>query len=158
LPEPKPVYVTADTFNDPLVRDNIHQSALGNKLYAWSIARAIASAHAQLFKFKDYFCGIPADWMRNGWTRGGNTAVFVTDSGRVSIQGNFAAGTTAVNIVIMNLPRWARPAVSMTFPCSCNGTGNIVLIQVATSGDVSLITSPASMTVPDLNTISFNAA
>jgi lysophospholipase L1-like esterase len=158
LPEPKPGYVTSDTFNDPLVRDNIHQSALGNKLYAWAIARAIASYHSQLFGYKDYSCGIPADWMRNGWTRGGSTAVLITDSGRVSIQGNFAAGTTTVNTVIMNLPRWARPAVAMTFPCSCNGTGNLVLIKVDTTGDVSLITSPASMTIPDLNTISFNAA
>lgn len=156
LPEPKPSYVTTDTFNDPLVRDNLHQSALGNKLYAWAIARAIASAHAQTVS-KDYSCLIPADWMRNGWTRGGAASVFITNAGRVSIQGNFAAGTTTVGTVIMNLPRWARPAVAVTFPCSCNGLGNVVLVAVATNGDVSLTTSPSSMTVPDLNTISFNA-
>ena len=154
LPEPKPSYVTTNTQHDPLVRDNIHQSALGYKLYAWAIARAIASYHSQQVKTKVYGCAIPADWMQNGWTRGSGVKVWRSDDGQIQIQGNFAAGTKTAGTVVMNLPRWARPTGAMNFVCSSDG--GYLAMDVAANGNVSLGTVPGAFNVINLNNIIFN--
>ena len=156
LPEPRPEYVVSDPSQDPLVRDNIHQSALGYKLYAWAISRAIASHLAGLTRFSDSFCTIPAEWMKNSWTVGSSVGIWQSDVGLTSIQGNFAAGTKTTGTVIMNLPRWARPPVQQFF--SVSSDGGYADVTVGTNGDVALGTVPGSFSVINLNNVVFHAA
>lgn len=159
LPEPKPSYVTDDTVQDPLVRDNIHQSYLGYKLYAWAIARAIASHASLLTNFKDYRQAIPAEWMRNGYSAGANLKVQITENGLVTIQGNVSVGTGANNVVIMNLPRWARPEMDQVFPVLTNASpAPMGQITVGAGGDVTINGVGSAFTVVHLGGAGFYAA
>lgn len=155
LPEPKPSYVTADIANDPLVRDNVHPSALGYKLYAWAIARAIASHHAALAKDKDYFVQFPAEWLQSGWSLGASSGIWQNNKGRTWLQGNLGAGSKSVGSVIVKLPRWALPAVQQSFICSSDG-GPIEII-VYTNGNVALGAVPSNFSLVNLNNVSFGA-
>lgn len=155
LPEPKPEYVTTQTQHDPLVRDNIHESALGYKLYAWAIARAIASHMAAAPAFQDAFCSIPSDWLENGWTAGSDGGIWQSEQGVTSIQGNVGTGVKTSGTVVLNLPRWARPPVQQTFAVSTdNGYADVV---VHTNGDITLGNIPASFSVLNLSNVKFYA-
>lgn len=159
LPEPKPSYITTDTSQDPLVRDNIHQSYLGYKLYAWAIARAIASHAAQRADFKDYRVAVPTDWMRNSYTAGTNLKVQITDNGLVTLQGNMSVASGANNVVTMNLPRWARPEVDQVFPVVTNASPNALgQLTVAADGNLRIDGVGSSFTVIHLGGIRFYAA
>lgn len=158
LPEPKPRYVSVDTSQDPLVRDNIHQSYLGYKLYAWAIARAIASHAAQRADFKDYRISVPSDWMRNSYSQGTNLKVCITENGMVTLQGNMSVATGANNVVIMNLPRWARPEVDQVFPVITNASAALGQLTVSTNGDVKIDGVGSSFTIVHLGGIRFYAA
>lgn len=156
LAEPKPAYVLTQTSEDPLVRDNIHQSYLGYKLYAWAIAKSIASHAARQADFKDYRPAVPSDWLRNGWTAGTNLKVNITDDGMVSLQGNMGAGTAANGTVILNLPRWARPEVQQSFIIWTNvGLGEI---RVGTNGDVTIDNVGSPFTTLHLGPVRFYAS
>lgn len=157
LAEPKPSYVTSALSEDPLVRDNIHPSALAYKLYAHAIARAIASHHTRLIKQAAYLCNVPGEWMSNGWSLGASVAVTISEDNRVHLQGNLGAGNLAAGTVLLTLPRWARPNVQMNFICSCNGTGGAAVVQLGTNGQLSVVSMPSNTTVLDINTITFNA-
>lgn len=156
LAEPKPAFITSQTAEDPLVRDNIHQSYLGYKLYAWAIARAIASRHLAKPAFKDYRAAVPSDWLRNGWTAGTNLKVCITEDGFVSLQGNMGAGTAANGTVILNLPRWARPEVQQSFISWTNaGLGEV---RIGTNGDVTIDNVGSAFNTVHLNNARFYAA
>lgn len=159
LAEPKPEYVTTDKDNDPLLRDNIHQSQLGYKLYAWAISRAIASHHLRFVNNRTYRCQIPKEWLHGGWWAGSGLAVTIDGQNVVRLTGNIGCvgATIAVGSSFLTLPRWARPSMPVSFPCSCDGLGNIAIVRVDEIGEVSLSTAPQGMNYIDLNTVAYPA-
>lgn len=153
LPMPDPAWVATPGFNDPLLRDNIHQSYLGYKLYAWAIARAIAADHMVRDENKDYSVAVPSSWLRNGWTLGANVRLHISAGGRAMLQGNIGGGSTVVNVVVAVLPRWARPASALTLVTG-NGVSFAVL-GIATNGEISILQMGAGSSPIELSNINF---
>lgn len=157
LPQPKPSYVTLNTDQDPLVFDNIHESALGYKLYARAIARAIASYHMRQYPDRRFYCPITAYHMPTGDAIGSQARIWRADDGQVTVQGNFARSGNAAyaaGVTVLTLPRWARPSSDVIFEVATN-TGAAGL-RVASTGVVTVDNvTGASPTLINTN-VSFN--
>lgn len=106
LPAPYPEYF--NTQYDPLLRDDIHQSQLGYRLYAEIICSAIIDWWSRV----DY---TPREAVQ--WWAGTNVTVHPPSSLTAnSINIKLAATSFANGNTVLTLPRWCRPKVTKNVP------------------------------------------
>lgn len=106
LPAPYPEYF--NTQYDPLLRDDIHQSQLGYRLYAEIICSAIIDWWSRV----DY---TPREAVQ--WWAGTNVTVQPPSSLTAnSINIKLAATSFANGTTVLTLPRWCRPKVTKNVP------------------------------------------
>lgn len=106
LPAPYPEYF--NTQYDPLLRDDIHQSQLGYRLYAEIICSAIIDWWSRV----DY---TPREAVQ--WWAGTNVTVYPPSSLTAnSINIKLAATSFANGNTVLTLPRWCRPKVTKNVP------------------------------------------
>ena len=106
LPAPLPEYF--GTQYDPLLRDDIHQSQLGYRLYAEIICSAIIDWWSKV----DYTPRSAVQW----WA-GTNVTVYPPSSLTAnSINIKLVATSFANGNTVLTLPRWCRPKVTKNVP------------------------------------------
>lgn len=106
LPAPYPEYF--NTQYDPLLRDDIHQSQLGYRLYAEIICSAIIDWWSRV----DHS---PREAVQ--WWAGTNVTVHVPSSLTAnSINIKLAATSFENGSVVLTLPRWCRPTIAKNVP------------------------------------------
>lgn len=155
LPNPDPGYLASNP-QAAILRDNIHQDALGYQLYARAIAQAIIN---------DY-CSTPgsvvvsasAQQLLNGTAPVTALTCAVEKSGLGVVAGTVSVSSAVSGTEIIQLPRWCRPVNEMNFqalamaaeassvlgPCYLNyspATGRIS-IQLAPAGTAILVVGP----------------
>ncbi|ENY9828023.1 putative tail spike protein [Escherichia coli] len=113
LPAPYPEYF--NTQYDPLLRDDIHQSQLGYRLYAEIICSAIIDWWSRV----DYTPRAAVQW----WA-GTNVTVQAPSSLTAnSINIKLAATSFANGNTVLTLPRWCRPTVTKNVPVPFTADG-----------------------------------
>ncbi|EEV1954841.1 phage tail protein [Escherichia coli] len=113
LPAPYPEYF--NTQYDPLLRDDIHQSQLGYRLYAEIICSAIIDWWSRV----DYTPRAAVQW----WA-GTNVTVQAPSSLTAnSINIKLAATSFANGNTVLTLPRWCRPKVTKNVPVPFTADG-----------------------------------
>ncbi|MGT5755996.1 phage tail protein [Escherichia coli] len=113
LPAPYPEYF--NTQYDPLLRDDIHQSQLGYRLYAEIICSAIIDWWSRV----DYTPRAAVQW----WA-GTNVTVQAPSSLTAnSINIKLAATSFSNGNTVLTLPRWCRPKVTKNVPVPFTADG-----------------------------------
>lgn len=113
LPAPYPEYF--NTQYDPLLRDDIHQSQLGYRLYAEIICSAIIDWWSRV----DYTPRAAVQW----WA-GTNVTVQAPSSLTAnSINIKLTATSFANGNTVLTLPRWCRPKVNKNVPVPFTADG-----------------------------------
>ena len=133
LPAPYPEYF--NTQYDPLLRDDIHQSQLGYRLYAEIICSAIIDWWSRV----DYTPRAAVQW----WA-GTNVTVQAPSSLTAnSINIKLAATSFANGNTVITLPRWCRPKVTKNVPVPFTADGISFGMAMATinasTGAVSIV-------------------
>ena len=127
LPAPVPAYFNSNY--DPLLRDDIHQSELGYKMYAEIIASAILKWHIKVNLFPSV--------VGNFWL---GTGVTVTDSSikKGFIDAVFNASVFGGSATLMTLPRWNRPSYTqrMLAYWSNSSSSGTCLVTINTNGQM----------------------
>lgn len=122
LPAPYPEYF--NTQYDPLLRDDIHQSQLGYRLYAEIICSAIIDWWSRV----DYTPRAAVQW----WA-GTNVTVQAPSSLTAnSINIKLAATSFANGNTVLTLPRWCRPKVTKNVPVPFTADGVSFGVAMAT--------------------------
>lgn len=122
MPAPLPEYF--GTQYDPLLRDDIHQSQLGYRLYAEIICSAIIDWWSKV----DYTPRSAVQW----WA-GANVTVQTPSSITAnSINVKLAATSFANGNTVLTLPRWCRPPVSKNIPVPFTADGVTFGMAMAT--------------------------
>lgn len=122
LPAPYPEYF--NTQYDPLLRDDIHQSQLGYRLYAEIICSAIIDWWSRV----DYTPRAAVQW----WA-GTNVTVQAPSSLTANSINIKLAATSFVNgNTVLTLPRWCRPKVTKNVPVPFTADGVSFSMAMAT--------------------------
>lgn len=134
LPAPYPEYF--NTQYDPLLRDDIHQSQLGYRLYAEIICSAIIDWWSRV----DYTPRAVAQWWASPNVTVGTASSGVTPN---SINVQLAATDFANGDVVLTLPRWCRPNVTKKYvpvPFTADGIsyGMALATINASTGQISI--------------------
>lgn len=158
LPNPSPNYI----FTDPttrLLRDNIHQDAIGYQLYAEMVANALVSNYLKTPEVVEQT--LPVSSYKNSATSP-DFRVAVTKDGMCSLGGTFNVSVITDGASIVDLPRFARPSRDVNFPVLCFNSSLAVVGQgyvfVGANGDFKLYKIPATTTVVILSGISYKIA
>jgi hypothetical protein len=106
LPAPVPSYFNSG--NDPLLRDDIHQSQLGYRLYAELIASHIIEFMGRITKKG---ISIP-----NLWKTSIVSSIVSSSVNETGFSGSFQVSGFSNGAVVLNLPRWCRPPRPITVP------------------------------------------
>ncbi len=154
LPQPDPRLLSL-TNVDPLLRDNIHQTALGYKLYASAFCDAFVNDHnCYSDSFKDN--SISKTLVSGTVTNSDDLVINVNKNGIVNINGIITLTTpTANGITLFKLPRWARPTKGLNFLVMGSVSGNtptVPYVTVYTDGDVIV----QNMTSTSINRLDIN--
>lgn len=134
LPAPYPEYFNSQ--HDPLLRDDIHQSQLGYRLYAEIICSAIIDWWSRV----DYTPRAVAQWWASPNVTVGTASSGVTPN---SINVQLAATDFANGDVVLTLPRWCRPNVTKKYvpvPFTADGIsyGMALATINASTGQISI--------------------
>lgn len=134
LPAPYPEYFNSQY--DPLLRDDIHQSQLGYRLYAEIICSAIIDWWSRV----DYTPRAVAQWWASPNVTVGTASSGVTPN---SINVQLAATDFANGDVVLTLPRWCRPNVTKKYvpvPFTADGIsyGMALATINASTGQISI--------------------
>lgn len=133
LPAPLPEYF--GTQYDPLLRDDIHQSQLGYRLYAEIICSAIIDWWSRV----DYTPRAVVQW----WAGTNVTVQTPSSVSRNSLNVKIAATSFANGNVVLTLPRWCRPQVTKNVPVPFTADGISFGMAMATinasTGAVSIV-------------------
>lgn len=122
---------------DILVRDNIHQTTLAYRIYAWAIARAMAGLIKPVATGRIPEAALPARYLRNGWLQADiQLSYCVDDIGRVSISGQLNAGTKADGTTIMVLPTNLQPKQERRVVATTDDLGATAIVVVEIDGEV----------------------
>lgn len=113
LPAPYPEYF--NTQYDPLLRDDIHQSQLGYRLYAEIICSAIIDWWSRV----DYTPRSAVQW----WAGTNVTVQEPSSLTANSINIKLAATSFANGNTVLTLPRWCRPKVTKNVPVPFTADG-----------------------------------
>jgi hypothetical protein len=113
LPAPYPEYF--NTQYDPLLRDDIHQSQLGYRLYAEIICSAIIDWWSRV----DYTPRAAVQW----WAGTNVTVQKPSSLTADSINIKLAATSFANGNTVLTLPRWCRPKVTKNVPVPFTADG-----------------------------------
>ena len=133
MPAPYPEYF--GTQYDPLLRDDIHQSQLGYRLYAEIICSAIIDWWSKV----DFTPrSVPS------WWAGTNVTVQTPSSvSRNNLNVKLAATSFANGNTVLTLPRWCRPPVNKNIPVPFTADGVSFGMAMATinasTGAVSIV-------------------
>lgn len=130
---PNPDYRLVGTDNDPIVRDNLHPSALGYQLYAKSIVEHILF---DMNRVVNGWAAIPNRWLRNNWQT--SDAVYRSVNGVWEIVGSFSnTSPLAEASEILRLPKNVSPK---NFPALSTdlATSESCYINIDTNGSVTL--------------------
>lgn len=151
FPNPSPALL--GTGGPTLLRDNIHQDALGYQLFAKAIADAIVTDY--LHRGRDWSMDVASYVSLAGTTTPNGLAADMNDSGTVTLRGmlSFAAPPTVNGTVIATLPRHLWPTVGFNFSTAVftlaagvpTITGTAVL-YLSAAGQLLYSGSSASMT------------
>ncbi|WP_448675872.1 GDSL-type esterase/lipase family protein [Pseudomonas sp. LY-1] len=125
---------------DPVLRDNIHPTTYGYRMIGWALAKALLSLHGGVISREQDQTFLPSSGLKNGWGMTFDPPTFSFNaSGELKLTGVLDAGTVTAGTVMYTLPETMRPVrTSRTTVPTNNGSCSL---QVATSGDVSLITA-----------------
>lgn len=131
-------YITAGF--DPVLRDNIHPTTYGYRMIGWTLAKALLSLHGGVISREQDQTFLPSSGLKNGWGMTFEPPTFCfNSSGELKLTGVLDAGTVTAGTVMYTLPETMRPVrTSRTMVPTNNGSCSI---QVATNGDISLITA-----------------
>lgn len=145
LPAPIPEYFGSSI--DPLLRDDIHQSKLGYRLYAELIASHIVEFMGRITK-----TGISVPLMWKTSVVSSIASSHVTENG---IAGSFAVSGFSNGAAIINLPRWCRPPRTITAPAAFTTSGGSLsscYVVITTSGAITVngLTQTSSTIVLDV--------
>ncbi|OEM82254.1 SGNH/GDSL hydrolase family protein, partial [Escherichia coli] len=113
LPAPYPEYF--NTQYDPLLRDGVHQSQLGYRLYAEIICSAIIDWWSRV----DYTPRAAVQW----WAETNVTVQEPSSLTANSINIKLAATSFANGNTVLTLPRWCRPKVTKNVPVPFTADG-----------------------------------
>ena len=135
LPAPYPEYF--GTKYDPILRDGIHQSQLGYRLYA----EIICSAIIDLWSRVDFTPRAVPSW----WAGANVTVQSPSSVSRNNLNVRLAATSFANGNTVLTLPRWCRPPVSKNIPVPFTADGESFGMAMATinasTGAVSIVGS-----------------
>ncbi|MCQ4453434.1 MULTISPECIES: SGNH/GDSL hydrolase family protein [Enterobacter] len=113
LPAPLPEYF--GTQYDPLLRDDIHQSQLGYRLYAEIICSAIIDWWSRV----DYTPRAVVQW----WAGANVTVQTPSSVSKNSLNVKLSATSFANGNTVLTLPRWCRPQVTKNVPVPFTADG-----------------------------------
>ncbi|HBQ4285343.1 TPA: phage tail protein [Escherichia coli] len=113
LPAPYPEYF--NTQYDPLLRDDIHQSQLGYRLYAEIICSAIIDWWSRV----DYTPRTVVQW----WAGSNVTVQSPSSVSANSLNVKITASSFSNGSAVLTLPRWCRPPVTKNFPVPFTADG-----------------------------------
>lgn len=122
LPAPLPEYFGSQY--DPLLRDDIHQSQLGYRLYAEIICSAIIDWWSRI----DYTPRAVVQW----WAGTNVTVQTPSSVSRNSLNVKIAATSFANGNAVLTLPRWCRPPVTKNVPVPFTADGTTFGMAMAT--------------------------
>lgn len=122
LPAPYPEYF--NTQYDPLLRDDIHQSQLGYRLYAEIICSAIIDWWSRV----DYTPRAAVQW----WAGTNVTVQEPSSLTANSINIKLAATSFANGNTVLTLPRWCRPKATKNVPVPFTADGASFGMAMAT--------------------------
>lgn len=116
LPAPLPQYFNSSI--DPLLRDDIHQSELGYRLYAELIGSHIVEFLSRVDVTER---NVPAYWGNPAIVTGITSSKVAKNkiTAAIAVTG-FANGNT-----VLNIPRWCRPDRTLTFSAIYADTGGV---------------------------------
>ncbi|WP_338725704.1 phage tail protein [Shewanella baltica] len=142
--EPVPDYRLVGTENDPIIRDNMHPSCLGNQLKA---KNAVEHLLFDMARIRHDWSTIPKRWFKNGWTSL-DGAYRVVD-GAWQISGSFHNEAPLIEASeILKLPKVGKPR---NFPAMSTDlvTSGVCYVSLDSNGSVTLrqISSTAHNTV-----------
>lgn len=138
---PRPDYNLVGTDNDPVLRDNIHQSQASLIDYAEFSAEHALQVDC---KIKSEWSQLPKLWLGSGWSPVNNDAKYFAIDGPALVRGSFTASAPLANgSNILNIPFVVKggnfPAISTdgvtTSACYVNVTdaGVVTLQQIQSS-------------------------
>ena len=116
LPAPLPQYFNSGL--DPLLRDDIHQSELGYRLYAELIGSHIVD---YLSSVDVAGRAIPSYWQNSAVV----TAIESSVATSTSIYAEVTVSSFSNGAVVLNLPRWCKPDRPLTFNGLFSDTGGV---------------------------------
>jgi len=151
LPNPDPAYLSS---SDPLLRDNIHQDALANQLYATAIAQALVDDYISLPGSVEQ--ALTADRFLNS-AADSDIRIVIEKNGMVSVSGTMSVATITNGTAQIELPRYARPARNTNFQVTALSSGGAAILGSAylafttSNGYLSIQLAPATTAVLIVN-------
>lgn len=130
----------SNSFTDPMLRDLIHPTAYGYRMYGYEIARTIASHLCPVVQ-------LPTDWYTlTGLAAGvtGNVQYRYTSDG-VEFRGSMNIASPSSTLTVATLPEGIRP--SSTINRLLWATNDLIRLEVAPAGTVKFASNPSSTIV-----------